>query len=134
MNFDHGPRLSGEEYDKGIITLHSNLPPAPSRGQQRRVRRQELELAIDHRLGHDFPFGRREALWAIQQRVERKRFRLIFWHFLKRFSPKSLARRAQGLSSYLVEEYAKELSESELQCYFGAEEARRPALPEEASG
>jgi len=126
---DHGPRLSDEEYDKSVVALHSDLPPVPTREQERRTRRQELELAIDHRLGRDFPLHRREALWAIQQRVERKRLRLIFWHFLKRFFAKSLARRAQGLAGYLVDQYRKELSESELESFFGAEEARHPALP-----
>ena len=86
-------------------------------------------MAIDHRLGRDFPHDRREALWAIQQRVERKRCRLIFKYLLRRFFARSLARDAQGLAGYLVDEYAKELSESELESYFGAEEVRRPALP-----
>ncbi len=129
QGFDHGPRLSDREYDKRIIGLHSDLPAVPTREQDRLVRRQELELAIEHRLGRDFPLHRREALWAIQQRVERKRLRLIFWHLLKRFFAKSLARRAQGLAGYLVDEYAKELSESELDSFFGAEEVQRPALP-----
>ncbi len=129
QSFDHGPRLSDQEYDRRIIGLHSDLPAVPTREQDRRVRRHELELAIEHRLGRDFPLHRREALWAIQQRVERKRLRLIFWHLLKKCFPKSLARRAQGLAGYLVDEYAKELSESELDSFFGAEEVQRPALP-----
>ena len=128
-DFDHGPRLTDEEYDQGIISLHRDLPPVPTKEQEQRGRRQELELAIDHRLGRDFPRDRREALWAIQQRVDRKRRRLIFRYFLKRFFTKSLARSAQGLAGYLVDEYAKVLSKSELESFFGAEEARHPALP-----
>ncbi len=114
-DFDHGPRLTDEEYDQGIIRLHSDLPPVPTREQDRQVRRRELELAIDHRLGRNFPRRRREALWAIQQRVERKRRRLIFRYFLKRFFAKSLARDAQGLAGYLVDEYAKVLSRTNLE-------------------
>jgi hypothetical protein len=131
MNDDlgHGPRLTDEEYDSGIVKLHGDLPPVPTRAQDRHVRRQALELAIDHRLGRDFPLDRREALWAIQQRVEKKRLRLIFKHLLRRFFPRRLARGAQGLAGYLVDEYAKVLSKSELESFFGAEEARRPALP-----
>ena len=126
---DHGPRLTDDEYFKRITELHGNLPPSPTREQDRQVRRQELELAIDHRLGRDFPRRRREALWAIQQRVERKRLRLIFKYFLRKLFAKSLARDAQGLAGYLVDEYAKVLSKTELENFFGAEEVRNPALP-----
>ena len=126
---DYGPRLTGEEYDKRIVELHSNLPPVPTREQDRQVRRQELELTIDYRLGRDFPQHRREALWAIQQRVERKRFRLLFKYLLRKFFAKSLVRDAQGLASYLVDEYAKVLNQTELECFFGEEEAHHPALP-----
>src|SRR5574337_1317667 len=128
-DFDYGPRLTDEEYDRKIIELHSDLPPVPTREQERQVRRQELELAIEHRLGRDFPRQRREALWAIQQQVERKRGRLIFKNLLRRVFGKSLARDAQGLASYLVHEYAKVLSKAELESFFGEEEARHPTLP-----
>ena len=127
--FDHGPRLTDEEYDKAITELHGDLPPVPTREQDKQVRRQELELAIDHRLGRDFPVQRREALWAIQQRVERKRFRLIFKYLLRRLFRKSLAQEAQGLARYLVDEYAKVLTKTELESFFGPEEASHPALP-----
>jgi hypothetical protein len=72
----HGPRLTDEEYEKRIIELHRDLPPMPTKDQDREVRRLELDLAIDHRLGRDFPRERRDALWAVQQRVEKKRVRL----------------------------------------------------------
>jgi hypothetical protein len=128
-NLKHGPRLTSEEYDAGIIKLHSDLSPTPSREQQEKVSRQELELAIDHRLGRDFPLNRRNALWAIQQQVEKKRLRLIFKHIRRRLFPKSLARDAQRLAGDLVDEYAKVLSKPELESYFGKEEACHPALP-----
>ncbi len=128
-DIDHGPRLTDEEYDKRIIRLHSDLPTELTQEQDRRIRRQELDLAIDHRLGCNFPSQRREALWAVQQRVERKRLKLIFKYLLRRFFAKSLARDAQGLAGYLVDEYAKVLDKAELESFFGTEEARRPALP-----
>ena len=65
---NHGPRLTDEEYEKKMIELHRDLPPMPSEEQDRQVRRMALDLAIDHRLGRDFPPERRELLWAIQQR------------------------------------------------------------------
>lgn len=128
-NINHGPRLTDEEYDKRIIKLHGDLPTELTKEQDRQIRYQELELAIDHRLGRNFPPHRREALWAVQQRVERKRLKLIFKYLLRRFFAKSLARDAQGLAGYLVDEYAKVLNKTELESFFGAEEARRPALP-----
>lgn len=131
MNVDinHGPRLTGEEYDRRITKLYSGLPPAPSKAQEKQIQRQELDLAIDHRLGQDFPLSRREALWAIQLRVEKKHFWLMFKYFLRRFFAKRLARDAQGLAGYLVDEYAKVLSQAELKSYFGKEESRNPTLP-----
>jgi len=131
MNDDlgYGPRLTDEEYDKQIIELHRGIPPTLSKEQELQIRRQELELAIDHRLGRDFPRSKRETLWAIQQKVDKKRFRLIFKYMLRKFFASSLARDAQGLAGYLVHEYAKVLSQKELESFFGAEEARHPALP-----
>ncbi len=128
-DIDHGPRLSGKEYEKRIVELQRDLPPLPSREQERQVQRQELELAIDHRLGRDFPLHRREALWAINKRVDKKRLRLMFKYFLRRFLAKSFARDAQGLAGFLVDEYSKVLSEAELESFFGKEEARNPSLP-----
>lgn len=131
MNDDlgYGPRLTDEEYDEQIIELQRGMPPTLSREQELQIRRQELELAIEHRLGRDFPRPKREALWAIQQKVDKKRFRLIFKYMLRKFFASSLARDAQGLAGYLVHEYAKVLSKKELESFFGAEEAHHPALP-----
>lgn len=126
---DHGPRLSGEEYDRAIVALYSGMPPAPSRQQQRELRRRELDLAIDYRLGRNFPRSRRDALWAVQQKVERRRLRLMFKYLLRRLFAKSLIRDAQGLAGYLVEAYATVLDQAELEQFFGREEARHPALP-----
>lgn len=131
MNDDlgYGPRLTDEEYDEQIIELQRGMPPTLSKEQELQIRRQELELAIEHRLGRDFPRPKREALWAIQQKVDKKRFRLIFKYMLRKFFARSLARDAQGLAGYLVHEYAKVLSQKELESFFGAEEAHHPALP-----
>ena len=66
---------------------------------------------------------------AVQQRVEKKRLRLIFKYLLRRFFPSSLARGAQGLAGFLVDEYAKVLTLPELESFFGPEQARHPTLP-----
>src|SRR5580704_10542882 len=94
---DYGPRLTDEEYERQILSLHQTLPPLPSPDQDREARRQELELAIDHRLGRGFPRDRRSALWAVQQHIERKRLRLGIKYLLRRLIAKVLVRDAQSL-------------------------------------
>ena len=126
---NHGIRLTDEEYEKRIIELHRGLPPMPTEEQDRQVRRMEMDLAIDHRLGRDFPQERRKLLWAIQQRVEKRRLWLALKYPFRRLFAKSLARGAQGLAGYLVDEYAGVLTQAEIKSFFGLEEGQRPALP-----
>jgi hypothetical protein len=128
-NLNHGPCLSNEEYEKRIAELYRNQTPITNRKQEKRIRRKELDLTIDHRLGRNFPRNRREALWDIQQKVEKKRLRLIFKYLLRRFFANSLARDVQGLSGFIVSEYAKVLDEAELERFFGVQESRQPSLP-----
>jgi hypothetical protein len=125
----YGPRLTGEEYDRRIVALHSGLPPIPSREQDRQVRRAALDLAIDYRLGRDFPRNRRDALWAVQEKLERKRIKLMGAYLLKRLFRQSLAPEARGLAGYVIDQYATVLDSSDLEAYFGAEEVRNPMLP-----
>src|SRR5574341_628721 len=99
---NYGPRLTDEEYERRLVQLHAGLPSMPTKQQDREVRRRELDLAIDHRLGSDFPGERREALWAIKQQVEKRRLRLALKYLLRRFFAKSLARDVQGLADYMV--------------------------------
>lgn len=127
--FDYGPRLTNEEYEKRIVELQRGLPTLPDRRLDEEVRRQQLDLAIDHRLGCNFPMARREALWAIQQRVETRRLRLAFKYLLKKLFRKALVSGAQNLAGYMVEEYAKELTGAELRSFFDLREGERPELP-----
>jgi hypothetical protein len=126
---NYGPRLTDDEYERRIIDLHRGLPPMPTKDQDREVRRQELELAIDHRLGRDFPRERREALWAAKERVEKKRLRLGVKFLIKRLFAKNVNKEAQGLAEYMVDEYAKVLNASEIESFFGLKKGERPALP-----
>jgi hypothetical protein len=126
---NHGPRLSDGEYEKRIVELHRGLPPMPTEAQDRQVRRMALELAVDHRLGRDFPRERRELLWAVQQRVEKRRLWLAFTYPFRKFFAKSLARGAQGLAGYLVDEYAQVLTAAELRSFFSLADGQHPALP-----
>lgn len=126
--FAHGPRISAEEYEQRIIDLHSTHSPT-SRAQEREVQRKELDLAIDHRLGTHFPAERRDALWAAQERIDKKRLRLMFKYLFRRFLARGLAREAQGVARELVQEYGRVLSPAELEDFLGREEVRDPALP-----
>ena len=128
-DLQYGPRLTDDEYERRIIELHRGLPPMPTADQDRAVRRQELELAIDHRLGRDFPRERREALWAAKERVEKRRLRLGLKFLFKRLFARNVAREAQGLAGYMVDEYAKVLSPAELESFIGLERGQRPVLP-----
>lgn len=126
---EYGPRLSNEEYERRILDLYRNLPPMPSADQDRKVRRQELGLAIDHRLGRNFPEDRRSALWAVQQSIEKKRLRLGMKYLLRRLTTAFLSRNAQSLAGYAAEEYAKVLSREELRRFLDLKEGERPVLP-----
>jgi len=117
-----------------IIDLHRGRPPMPTKDQDRQVRRQELELAIDHRLGRDFPRERREALWAVKERVEKRRLWLGIKVLLRKLLAKNVAGDAQGLAAYMVDEYAKVLTKGELHRFFGLKEGERPTLPIDREG
>ena len=129
QELEYGPRLTDDEYERRIIELHRGLPPMPTKAQDEAVRRRELELAIDHRLGRNFPRGRRDALWTVQQRIEKKRLRLAFKHLLRRLFGRPLAHHAQRLVADMMDEYAKVLSGPELERFLGVREGQRPALP-----
>lgn len=126
---EYGPRLTDAEYEKQIVSLYRGLPPMPSPEQDREIRRQELNLAIDHRLGRAFPAERRSALWAAQQRVEKKRLRLAMKYLLHSLVAKLLVRQAQSLAGYVAEEYGKVLSPEELRRFLDLKEGEPPSLP-----
>lgn len=124
----HGPRLSGEEYDRAIVRLHEAAPAAPNRRQDRDLRRASLDLRIDHRLGRDFPEKRREELWQVQEEVEERRLWLagkwLLGHLVGRRSPPLVG--ADRLAGWMVDRFARVLRRDELGAFFGGDE---PALP-----
>ncbi len=127
-DLDYGSRLTDDEYERRIIELRRGLPPMPTKAQDEAIRRRELELGIDHRLGRNFPRERRDALWTVQQRIEEKRLRLGFKHLLRRLFGQLLARDAQRLAGYAVDEYAKVLTGPELERFLGVPEGRQPRV------
>lgn len=125
----YGPKLTLEEYERALVDLHSGLPPMPSKAEDRAVRQHELNLSIDHRLGHDFPQDRRQALWAIQEQVEKKRLGLAFKYLFRKLLHRGLYRDVQGIAGFMVEEYAKVLSDAEVREFFELGENEVPTLP-----
>lgn len=116
---NHGRRLTQREYERAIVGLHTEPPPAPGRGDDEQVRRRELDLTIDHRLGLNFPPERREALWRIQQRVEKKRLKLAGWWLASLLVPRALEDRSNRVAQFVIDEYAQVLTPEEMQAYFG---------------
>ena len=115
----YGRRLSVDDYQKAIVALQSTLPPMPTREQDRAARRAALDLAIDHRLGVDFPKERRDELFAAQQRVERRRLWIALKHGVARLFRGAGSRAGRGMSAFVVDEYAQVLSKAELDAFFG---------------
>src|SRR5690606_23819750 len=102
---DHdSDRLTREEYERGIIALHTGRPPIPTKEQDLAIRRRELELLIDRQLGRSFPAFRREAMWRAQCQLDRHRLATLLWGVLRNpLNPSSSIVRAQvrGLSHVL---------------------------------
>ena len=125
----YGPRLSDEDYEQRLVKLYESLPAMPDRREEEKVRRQELELKIDNRLGSEFPAHLREVLWNIQCDIEKRRLRLAGKYLLKRLFSRGIAKDADGLVNGMVDEYAQVLSKADLERFFDLKEGKRPALP-----
>jgi hypothetical protein len=115
---DHGPRLSGEEYERRLVALQRQAPAMPTREEDRALRRRALELAIDHRLGRAFPAERRQALWEAAERVEARRLRSGFRVFLGRLLGGTRA-PGEALARALAREYGRVLDADELARFLG---------------
>jgi hypothetical protein len=124
---EHGPRLSDEEYDRAVIELQRGMTPMPTREEDRARRRRALDLAIDHRLGRDFPPARREALWAAAERVESRRVWIALKYLLRRLAGGRA--HARALTKALGDEYAKVLTPSELTQFLGPPPLTLPVGP-----
>ncbi|WP_460415295.1 hypothetical protein [Pseudomonas sp. microsymbiont 2] len=101
------------------MALYQRQADVAGDGDDTLVRRRELDLTIDHKLGVDFPGPRRERLWQIQQRVERKRLRLLAHSLLANLLPVIARRRANAIAGFVEQAYAQELDAQEMADYFG---------------
>lgn len=121
---DFGPRLSGEEYERRVVALYSGAPPLPDENQDRALRRQELDLQIDHRLGVDFPADRRAQLFEVQCGLDQVGPASLLRYALGRLLPSFLVRHARFLAEDTVRAYGKVLSEGELRQFLDLEEGK----------
>lgn len=117
----HGPRLSQKAYEAGIVSLHTRDDHGQAPLTPAEYQRRELDLTIDHRLGVDFPLGRREALWHVQQRVTQRRGQVLWSWLTGVVSRRWLAHRVGRAAGALVEEYGRVLDAQELRDFFGDE-------------
>lgn len=109
----YGPKLSQAAYEQKMTSFSVGLPPIPTRAQERGVRLSELNTLIDYKLGVNFPVDRREALWAIQQRLDKRR--LLHLAIALLTAPFD---GFAGVARPQVRGFAKVLSPSELAQFF----------------
>ncbi len=116
---NHGRRLSEDEYQRSIVSLYSDIQTNNPRDQQQLIRRKELDLTIDFRLGVDFPQERREALWSVQQSIEKRRIFLMAGWLLRKLFSNLLNQQSKSMADYIVNQYSKVLTSSEMCAFFG---------------
>jgi hypothetical protein len=116
---EFGPRLTDDEYDRAIVDLHRGMTPMPTPDEDRVLRRRALDLAVDHRLGREFPQARRDALWAACERLESRRLWLGLRSLLGLFFA-GRPQHAKALTRALAMAYRQVLSASELEQFLGA--------------
>lgn len=125
----YGPRLSDVEYQRRVVELHSGHVAGASDEVEREIRRRELNLKIDHRLGCAFPPERRDALWQVQERIEKKRLSLAFRHLMRSIFHKLLVQDSRQLAQFAADEFGSVLSQEELSRFLDLRPGERPALP-----
>jgi hypothetical protein len=123
------PKLTLEEYEQAVLKLHRDQTTIPTKEQDRHIRQNELNLAIDYRLGKSFSAARRASLWKIQEQIEKKRLKLALKHLLRKIIYRQLYKDIHGLTGFMMVEYAKVLDENELKVFFDLDSDRKQLLP-----
>jgi hypothetical protein len=109
----YGARLEATEYRRRMLALHEDEAQHTRASHRTFVRRQELYLTIDHRLGVGFPEEQREALWRAHQRVQRG----LFPTLVGRWAWRALGSKAtveDALARLVLREYGRVLSPDDL--------------------
>lgn len=115
----YGNKLTDKEYEQAIVNLYKELPALPSKQQEQEIRKKELFLSIDHRLGKQFPQEKRELLWKIQEKIEKKRLCLAMLNVIHFIPNCLLGSKVNKLTDYMISEYIKVLGLEETKVFFG---------------
>ena len=91
--------------------------------------RGEFELAIDHKLGTNFPSDRRTALVEAKHKAEKQRLRLVQRFIQKSIKEKAFASGMQVWLEQLADAFAKVLSPEELSVFLELHEGEKPVFP-----
>lgn len=130
---EFGRRISGEEYDRRVAELYNGVPAVPDEKLDLELRRRELDLQIDHRLGVEFPVERRKRLFEVQRELDRVGPVSLLRYALGLVMPWFLLRHSRLLARDTVRAYAKVLSEEELRQFLDLEAGTPvPGMPVDA--
>ena len=110
---DLGPKLTRAEYEARVIELHASGAAMPTERQEVAIRRAELDLLIDYKLGTELSLQRREALWTEQASLDRR----LPWRLLVGFL-KHPTHPSDGIAQSQVRAFAKVLTPVELCALF----------------
>lgn len=117
----YGRKLTRREYERAVVHLFEDAGGIGNTPDEKReLRHRELDLTIDYRLGVDFPRVRRDALWLVQEEIERRRVSRLAKSLIVRLLPRLMGeRRAEVLINQLMKEYANVLSPEEVRAFLG---------------
>jgi hypothetical protein len=119
-NPDHGRKLTSREYELAVVALHEEDTTSDER--KNFIRRRELDLNIDFRLGTDFPRERRELLWSVQQSIDKRMVALGISWLVDKLTPNILKTKVNRITSGCWIAYSEVLTDEELNMYFGQNE------------
>jgi hypothetical protein len=132
----YGPRLSSDEYEQAVVELYRRAAEGRVGAGQGDVAQAlkdgEFNLAIDHKLGKNFPAEKRQALLEAKRRAEKQRLRLVGRFIRKCVRERKFASGMQVWLEHLAEAFSKVLSAEELNAFISERPGEKPIFPIEA--
>lgn len=115
----YGKKITKQEYEALIVNLFEN---SKNIGEQD-LKKAELNLHIDYRLGKNFPNDRREKIWEIYSGIDDKIFKRKAKILILTILPNALRNYFWSNFIHSMEkEFLCVLSKSELESLFGIDE------------
>lgn len=114
----YGPKITDDEYQGRIVSLYSSESLTSTTNDE--IYRKELDLTIDHRLGCKFPQSRRDELWEIHKKLNKRQkwLSIIFW-IISQIGVDKRNYAHTKLANFLLKEYNTVLSPEEMKMFFG---------------